>query len=179
MADRAPRRLGNGHPNVVPYQDFVTADGSVILAIGNDAQFRKFCTVSGRPELGTDVRFAKNTARVENCGALVALLRGIMEKRTTMEWVELLSEAGVPCGPVNDLAAVFSDPQVIARKLRLDLPHRFGVAPSVANPIRLSGTPVEYRSGPPTLGEHTQEVLSEWLKMSKGDIEELRREGII
>jgi len=179
MSGKAPRRLGNGHPNVVPYQDFVTADGSIILAIGNDAQFRKFCTVSGYTELGTDARFAKNAARVENCAALVTILRKIMVERTSAGWLELLSGAGVPCGPVNDLAAVFADPHAVARELRLDLPHRFGVVPSVANPIRMSGTPVEYRSGPPTLGEHTHEVLSEQLKLSSGEIEELRRDGVI
>ncbi len=179
MSGKPPRRLGNGHPNVVPYQDFVTSDGSIILAIGNDSQFRKFCTVSGHPELGTDPRYAKNTARLENCPALLAILRKIMLERSSLQWIELLSEAGVPCGPINDLAQVFADPQVQARELRLDLPHRFGVASSVANPIRLSETPVAYRRGPPTLGEHTQEVLQDWLKLSDGEVAELRREGVI
>jgi crotonobetainyl-CoA:carnitine CoA-transferase CaiB-like acyl-CoA transferase len=179
MSGKPPRRLGNGHPNVVPYQDFVTSDGSIILAIGNDSQFRKFCTVSGHPALGSDPRYAKNAARLENYPALLAILRKIMLERSTMQWIELLSEAGVPCGPINDLAQVFADPQVQARELRLDLPHRFGVASSVANPIRLSETPVEYRRGPPTLGEHTQEVLQSWLKLSDGEIAELRREGVI
>ncbi|MGH8313689.1 MAG: CaiB/BaiF CoA transferase family protein [Steroidobacterales bacterium] len=179
MSGEPPRRLGNGHPNVVPYQDFVTSDGAIILAIGNDSQFRKFCTVSGHPELGSDPRYAKNTARLENYPALLVILRKIMLERSSLQWIELLSEAGVPCGPINDLAQVFADPQVQARELRLDLPHKFGVASSVANPIRLSETPVEYRRGPPTLGEHTQEVLQNWLKLSEGQIAELRREGVI
>ena len=179
MSGKPPQRLGNGHPNVVPYQDFVTSDGSIILAIGNDSQFRKFCTVSGHPELGADPRYAKNTARLENYPALLVILRKIMLERSSLQWIELLSEAGVPCGPINDLAQVFADPQVQARELRLDLPHRFGVASSVANPIRLSGTPIEYRRGPPTLGEHTHEVLQDWLKMSEGEIADLRREGVI
>jgi crotonobetainyl-CoA:carnitine CoA-transferase CaiB-like acyl-CoA transferase len=179
MSGETPRRLGNRHPNVVPYQDFVTADGSIILAIGNDAQFRGFCNVSGHPELGTDARFASNASRVENYSALLPLLSKIMRERSSSQWLELLFEAGVPCGPINDLAAVFADPQVRARELRLELPHRFGVAPSVASPIRLSATPVEYRSGPPTLGEHTEEVLQSMLKLSHDEIAALRRERII
>ena len=179
MSGEAPRRLGNRHPNVVPYQDFVTGDGSIILAIGNDAQFRAFCSASGHAELGTDARFATNASRVENHSTLLPILRKIMLERSSAKWLEVLSEAGVPCGPINDVAAVFADPQVLARGLRLDLPHRFGVASSVANPIRLSATPVEYRSGPPTLGEHTDEVLRGWLQLTEREIAALRREGVI
>lgn len=176
---KIPKRLGNGHPNVVPYEDFPTADGSFILAIGNDVQFRKFCELSEHTELAADTRFATNSARVEHRTALVPLLRRITTGRTSAEWVELLSQAGVPCGPINDLAAVFADPHVIARGLRLKLPHRFGIVDSVANPIRLSATPVQYRNGPPILGEHTDEVLRERLNLSEEEIAELRRQKVI
>jgi len=160
----APRRMGNAHPNIVPYQDFPTADGDMILAIGNDSQFTKFCAVAGRPELATDPRFANNPARVANRAVLIPLLRQATVMKTTTEWIAMLESAGVPCGPINRLPEVFADPQVIARGLRLDLPHpAFGSVPLVANPIRLSATPVQYRQAPPTLGEHTADVLQDWL----------------
>ena len=176
---KIPKRLGNGHPTVVPYEDFPTADASMILAIGNDAQFRKFCEVSGRAELATDARFATNAARVEHRTDLIPLMRRITVERTCAEWQTLLSPAGVPCGPINDLAAVFADPHVITRKMRLKLPHQSGQVDSVANPIRLSETPIQYRYGPPVLGEHTDEVLRERLKLSEPEIAELRREKVI
>ena len=160
----SPRRMGNAHPTIVPYQDFPTADGDMILAIGNDGQFARFCAAAGHPEWSADARFATNPARVANRAVLIPLLRQATVMKTTSEWIALLESQAVPCGPINRLAEVFADPQVLARGLKIDLPHpAFGTVPGVANPIRLSASPVQYRQAPPTLGEHTAEVLSDWL----------------
>ena len=176
----SPKRLGNAHPNIVPYQDFPSADGDFILAVGNDSQFRKFCEVAGCPELGTDLRFATNKARVANREVLVPLLRQTTVFKSTAQWIELLEQAGVPCGPINNLEQVFADPQVKARGLRLDLPHALGcLAPQVASPIRLSATPVEYRQAPPLLGQHTEQVLQSLLGMSLEQISALRCAGVL
>ena len=159
-----PRRMGNAHPNIVPYQDFQTADGYMILAVGNDAQFARFCEVAGHAEWARDERFASNPQRVAHRAELIAMIREATLKRTTREWVEALEAAGVPCGPINRIDQVFEDAQVRARGLRIELPHAAaGVVPLVANPIRLSETPVEYRRAPPMLGEHSQQVLQDWL----------------
>ena len=176
---RAPKRLGNSHPNIVPYQDFPTADGEMILAIGNDAQFRKFCALAGQEALSRDERFASNALRVQNRKLLLPLLRQITVMRTTQEWIALLEAYAVPCGPINDIADVFADPQVAARGLRLDLPHAFGTAPSVASPLRLSETPVEYRHAPPLLGEHTRQVLRERLALTDDDLDALAERKVI
>ena len=160
----APKRMGNAHPNIVPYQDFPTADGDMILAVGNDGQFGKLCAVAGHPEWATDERFANNPARVANRAVLIPLLRQATVMKTTAEWVAALEAAGVPCGPINRVDDVFADPQVQARGLLQHLQHpTLGETPLVACPIRLSATPVQNRWAPPTLGEHTQEVLAEWL----------------
>lgn len=175
-----PKRLGNAHPNIVPYQDFPSADGDFILAVGNDSQFRKFCEVAGCAELADDPRFASNKARVAHREVLVPLLRQTTVFKTTGEWISLLEQAGVPCGPINNLAQVFEDAQVKARGLRLDLPHALGgLAPQVASPIRLSATPVEYRHAPPLLGQHTEQVLRSLLGMSLERIGELRSAGVL
>ncbi|MEL0169740.1 MAG: CaiB/BaiF CoA-transferase family protein [Pseudomonadaceae bacterium] len=159
-----PKRLGNAHPNIVPYQDFPTADGDFILTVGNDGQFRKFCEVAGHPEWATDPRFVSNAARVANRTELVPLIRQVTVFRTTAEWIAALEQAGVPCGPINDLAQVFADPQVQARGTRIRMDHPLaGKVDLVANPIRLSRTPVDYRRPPPLLGEHNSEVLADWL----------------
>ena len=159
-----PKRLGNAHPNIVPYQDFPTADGDFILTVGNDGQFRKFCEVAGHPEWSADARFATNSARVANRAELVPLIRQVTVFRTTAEWIAALEQAGVPCGPINDLAEVFADPQVQARGTRIRMAHPLaGEVDLVANPIRLSRTPVDYRRPPPLLGEHNTEVLTDWL----------------
>ena len=159
-----PKRLGNAHPNIVPYQDFPTADGDFILTVGNDGQFRKFCEVAGHPEWSADARFATNSARVANRAELVPLIRQVTVFRTTAEWIATLEQAGVPCGPINDLAQVFADPQVQARGTRVRMAHPLaGEVDLVANPIRLSRTPVDYRRPPPLLGEHNTEVLADWL----------------
>ena len=176
----APQRLGNAHPNIVPYQDFPTADGDFILTVGNDSQFRKFAEVAGRPELGGDPRFATNKLRVANRAELVPLIRQLTVFKTTAEWVAQLEAVGVPCGPINDLAQVFADPQVRARGLAMQLPHALaGLVPQVASPIRLSVTPVEYRNAPPLLGEHTQQVLEQVLGLKSGAVEALRRSGVL
>ncbi len=159
-----PRRMGNAHPNIVPYQSLPTADGDIILAVGNDSQFAKFCVVAGRPEWSTDERFASNAQRVANRAVLVPLLRQATVMRTSADWINALETAGVPCGPINRIDEVFADPQVIARGLQIKLPHALaGSVPLVANPIRLSGSPVAYQRPPPLLGEHTDEVLAQWL----------------
>jgi len=179
VSGTAPKRMGNAHPNIVPYQDFPTADGDMVLAIGNDAQFARFCEIAGRPEWASDERFATNAARVAQRQTLIPLLRQTTVMRTTAEWMAALEEAGVPCGPINDLAAVFADPQVTARGLQLQLPHALGgTAPQVANPIHLSATPVDYRRAPPTLGQDTVPLLRA-LGLSDAEISELRRTGVV
>ncbi|MDP3848670.1 MAG: CaiB/BaiF CoA-transferase family protein [Pseudomonas sp.] len=176
----APRRLGNSHPNIVPYQDFPSADGDFVLTVGNDSQFRKFCEVAGQREWADDSRFISNSARVANREVLVPLIRQVTVFKTTAQWLAALELAGVPCGPINNLAQVFADPHVQARGLRLDLPHSLGgTTPQVASPLRLSATPVEYRNAPPLLGEHTDAVLQRLLQMSAEQVNELRSAGVI
>jgi crotonobetainyl-CoA:carnitine CoA-transferase CaiB-like acyl-CoA transferase len=158
-----PQRLGNAHPAIVPYEDFPTADGDMILAVGNDGQFARLCAAAGRPEWAADERFATNAARVLHRGALIPLLRSATVLRTTGEWIALLEQCGVPCGPIHRVDEVFANPQVVARGLRVELPHPVaGTVATVACPIRLSRTPVDYRRAPPTLGQHQAEVLAEW-----------------
>jgi crotonobetainyl-CoA:carnitine CoA-transferase CaiB-like acyl-CoA transferase len=176
----APRRLGNAHPNIVPYQDFPTADGDIILTVGNDGQFRKFCEVAGLAALAVDPRFSTNQARVAHRAELIPLIRQASVFKTTAEWLAALEQAGVPCGPINDLQQVFADPQVQARGLRVELPHPLaGSVPQVASPIRLSATPVQYRNAPPLLGEHTEQVLQQWLGLSLEQIDQLRQTGVL
>ncbi|MFP3517972.1 CaiB/BaiF CoA-transferase family protein [Pseudomonas sp. SIMBA_077] len=176
----SPKRLGNAHPNIVPYQDFPTADGDFILTVGNDGQFRKFAEVAGRPEWADDPRFSSNKQRVANRAVLVPLIRQATVFKTTAQWVAQLEAVGVPCGPINDLAQVFADPQVQARGLAFELPHVLaGLVPQVASPIRLSETPVEYHNAPPLLGEHTQEVLGRVLGLGVADFELLRQASVL
>ena len=176
----SPKRLGNAHPNIVPYQDFPSADGNFILAVGNDGQFRKFCEVAGIANFADDPRFVTNKARVAHRAELIPLLRQATVFKTTAQWIEQLEKAGVPCGPINDLQQVFADPQVQARGLRLDLPNALGSStPQVASPLRLSATPVAYRSAPPLLGQHTEALLQRLLGMSETQIAELREAGVI
>ncbi|MFJ2550101.1 CaiB/BaiF CoA transferase family protein [Pseudomonas sp. NPDC087612] len=175
-----PRRLGNAHPNIVPYQDFPTADGDFILTVGNDGQFRKFAEVAGQPQWADDPRFATNKQRVANRAELIPLIRQATVFKTTAEWVAQLERAGVPCGPINDLAQMFADPQVKARGLAIEMPHPLaGQVPQVASPIRLSETPVEYRHAPPLLGEHTEQILGEVLGLAASEIERLRLTKVV
>jgi len=177
---KPPKRIGNLHPNIVPYQPFRSSDGEVILACGNDNLFRKFCEVAGCPELAADARFATNGKRVENRAEISRLIQQIFEKRTTAEWLRLLEAAGVPNGPINDVAQVFEEPQVKARGVKIELEHAAaGKLAMVASPMRFSGTPLEYRLAPPLLGEHTEEILSTLLELSPEAISRLRAEGVI
>ena len=177
---KAPKRIGNLHPNIVPYQPFKTADGNVILACGNDNLFRKFCEAAGCTELAEDPRFAGNGQRVENRGELTRLLQAVFARRGTKEWVELLEAAGVPNGPINDVAQVFEEPQVKARGIKIELDHPVaGRLPTVASPMRFSATPVEYKLAPPVLGQHTEEVLRGLLDLDDAAIAKLRAEGTI
>lgn len=176
----SPKRLGNAHPNIVPYQDFPSADGNFILAVGNDGQFRKFCEVAGIAGLADDPRYATNKARVANRAELIPQLRQATVFKTTAQWIALLEAAGVPCGPINDLQQVFADPQVQSRGLSFDLPNALGGrTPQVASPLRLSDTPVAYHSAPPLLGQHTDALLQRVLGMSEGQIAALREAGVI
>ncbi len=176
----APGRLGNAHPNIVPYQDFPTADGDFILTVGNDSQFAKFAQVAGHPEWATDPRFVSNQQRVANRTQLIPLIRQATVFKTTHQWVTELEVAGVPCGPINDLAQVFADPQVLARRLAIQLKHPLaGTLPMVASPLRLSASPVEYRHAPPLLGEHTQEVLQQLLNMDAQTYDQLHAAGVV
>jgi crotonobetainyl-CoA:carnitine CoA-transferase CaiB-like acyl-CoA transferase len=175
-----PERIGNLHPNIVPYQPFRAADGELILACGNDNLYIKFCEAAGCPELARDPRFATNGKRVENRAELTRLLAEVFKKRSKNEWLELLEAAGVPNGPINDIAQVFQEPQVKARGVRIELDHAAaGKLPMVASPMRFSGTPIEYHRGPPLLGEHTAEVLRGLLGKSEAEIERLRAAKVI
>ncbi|HCX32781.1 MAG TPA: CoA transferase [Rhodocyclaceae bacterium] len=177
---RSPGRLGNAHPNIVPYQSFAAADGDVIVAVGNDGQFRRYCEAIGRPGLADDPRFATNRARVANRAPLVALLEPIMAQRRSREWVERLEAAGVPCGPINRIEEVFADPQVIHRGMKIELEHPLaGRVSLVGNPIRMSATPIEYRDPPPLRGQHGAQILRELLGMDEKEVERLRGAGVI
>jgi crotonobetainyl-CoA:carnitine CoA-transferase CaiB-like acyl-CoA transferase len=177
---KPPARIGNLHPNIVPYQPFRTADGEVIIACGNDNLYRKFCEAAGCAELASDARFATNGKRVENRAELMRLLQGIFTKRSTREWLELLEAAGVPNGPINDVAQVFEEPQVKARGVRVELEHPVaGKLPTVASPMRFSATPLEHKLAPPLLGQHTEEILRERLGKSAAQITALRAEGVV
>ncbi len=159
-----PVRRGNAHPTIVPYETFPAADGWFILAVGNDDQFRKFCAVADRPEIAADPGFATNAARVRNRESLVPLLREITATRTQADWMTALEAAHVPCGPVNDIAQAFDDPQAVHRGARITMEHPTaagGTVDLIGNPVKLSETPVTYRHAPPTLGEHSAEILRE------------------
>jgi len=180
LTGRPPARAGNAHPNIVPYQSFATQDGYLMLAVGNDRQFQSFAALAGRPELAADARYATNAARVRNRAELVPLVQELLKARTTAAWIERLTPAAVPCGPINDLAAVFAEPQVRHRGLRLDLEHPLsGTVPQVRNPIRYSRTELEYVRPPPLLGEHTAAVLGLELGLGATEIDGLRRQGVL
>ena len=175
-----PKRYGNAHPNIVPYQTFTTSDGSMVLAVGNDQQFRKFCSVAELPDLPIDPRFKTNTDRLHNRTALIPLLEARMAAKTTEEWIAALEPAGVPCAPINGLDKVFDHPQVIHRNLKIDLAHACGaMAQLVANPIKFSRTKIEYSKAPPLRGEGTKEILSSVLGLSDRQIDDLAQSGVI
>ena len=170
----APQRAGNAHQNIVPYQVFEVADGHLILAVGNDSQFAKFCGVAGVPDVAKDVRYSRNAERVRHRATLVPMLATLMKARTRADWLNALETAKVPCGPINNLAEVFADPHVQARDMTVALPHPLSdTVRLVASPMRLSATPVQYRRPPPLLGQHTAEVLAE-MGLSAAEVDALR-----
>ncbi|CAB3899465.1 CaiB/BaiF CoA transferase family protein [Achromobacter piechaudii] len=172
----APSRAGNAHQNVVPYQVFAASDGHLIVATGNESQYRAYCRAIGVPELGDDPRFATNRLRVTNREVLIELLSAIMLQGRRDDWIDKLEAVGVPCGPINDIAQSFAHPQSQARQLRREIPHPLGVtAPVTASPLRFSDSPVVYRRAPPLLGEHTEQVLREVLGKSPEAIEAFKR----
>ena len=178
----APVRLGNAHPNIVPYQTFEASDGPFILAVGNDAQFRTFCGFAGRSELADDERFAVNAERVRRRRTLIPILEEIIRRRPRRHWLDGLTDLNVPCGPVNAVPEVFNDPQVIHREMAIAMTHPLAGNDAVnliGNPIKLSGSKTNYRRPPPTLGEHTDEVLTELLGMDGDELAKLRAGGVI
>ena len=176
----SPERIGNAHPNIVPYQTFNTADGAIILACGNDNLFKKFCEVAGCMEFTTDPKYSTNAVRVQNRAEITALLNAVFVKRKTKEWVKLLDDAGVANGPINNLQQVFEEPQVIARGMKIELPHAVaGKVSLVASPMRFSGTPIKHEVPPPALGQHTDEILRQSLKKSDAEIAKLKADGVV
>ena len=179
---QAPPRLGNAHPNIVPYQTFATADGDIILAVGNDGQFQRFCAFAGVPELAEDERFRGNGERLRHRAELTALLTPVVAAQPSRYWIEGLEAHNVSCGPINTIEQAFADPQIEARGMRIEMPHPAlggDPAPLIASPIRMSATPASYRRAPPTLGQHTDEVLGELLGLGAAEIEALRGRGAI
>lgn len=175
-----PKRMGTAHPSIVPYQAFDGSDGNFVLAVGNDAQFAKLCDLIGRPDLPLDKRFKTNPERVKHRDELVPQLSIAFRERPVADWIEQLTAAGVPCGPINDLRQVFADPHVQSRTMRREMPHpRAGTFPFLSNPIRFSETPPTYDRPPPALGEHTRSVLGDELGLSGAEIEVLARDGVI
>jgi crotonobetainyl-CoA:carnitine CoA-transferase CaiB-like acyl-CoA transferase len=180
VTGRPPTRKGTAHPNIVPYQAFATADGDLMLAVGNDAQFQRFCRAAGAAGLAADARFATNAERVAHRGTLVPAVEALLRLRTTAEWLAVLAAAQVPCGPINDLAQVFAEPQVRHRGLRFELPHpTAGQVPGVRNPVRFGRTPIEYDRSPPLLGADTATELKHRLGLDERALADLAARGII
>lgn len=175
-----PPRLGNQHPNIAPYQEFPTKDGYIILAVGNDPTFERFCKAFGQEALLADPRFATNPIRVQNRQLVTDTLTPVMKSKTTAEWIDALEALKIGCGPINTLEQVFADPHVQAREMVVEMAHGSGEKVKViANPVKLSATPPSYRSAPPVLGEHTNAVLTDVLKMSAAEIAALKDKGIL
>jgi crotonobetainyl-CoA:carnitine CoA-transferase CaiB-like acyl-CoA transferase len=179
---KVPQRVGNEHPNIVPYNVLPASDGFIILAVGNDAQYQKFCDFAGAPELAVDPRFLTNADRVRNRREIYELLPAVTRRKKQAEWIDGLAKLGVPCSPVNNVDQVFEDPQVQQRQMKITMPHPLsasGTVDLIGNPIKFSETPVDYRLPPPFCGQHTQDVLGELLQMSGAEIEALRQRGVI
>ncbi|MBK1889544.1 CoA transferase [Undibacterium sp. 14-3-2] len=177
---KPPVRWGNAHPNIVPYQTFATSDGHIIVAAGNDGQYKKFVAAGGEEQLATDERFCTNPARVANREVLIPLLADMVKRKSRQEWIALLEGAGVPCGPINRLDDVFNDPQVKARGMQITLPHpSAGSVKLVGSPMKLSATPPDYQSPPPLLGQHTDQILKSVLGYDDEQLSQLRQRSII
>ncbi len=180
VSGETPKRAGNAHQNIVPYGVFPARDGRMILGIGNNTQLTKFLEIAGRADLMQDARFKSNTARVQNREAVVAIIGGITAMRDLDDWLAELEPAGVPSGPINTLDRVFDDPQVKARGMRVKIPHALGIdVEHAGNPMRFSASPVDYPRAAPLVGEHTDEVLEEWLGLDAAAIAVLRRSGVV
>jgi crotonobetainyl-CoA:carnitine CoA-transferase CaiB-like acyl-CoA transferase len=182
ISGEVARRRGNAHPDVVPYQVFEAMDGHIILGVGNDQQFRRFCEFAERPGLADDPRFSSNDRRVRDRDVLVPEIEALIAARPVAEWLEGLAARNVPCGPVNRIDQVFADPQVRHRRMTVTLPHPIasgGEVTLLANPMRLSETPVRYRRAPPMVGQHTGEVLSEILGLNEAKVSALESRGVV
>jgi formyl-CoA transferase len=180
VSGEAPRRMGNAHQNIVPYHVFRAADQFLVVAVGNDSQFVKFCEVLGETAWPRDERFATNPQRVRHRDLLVGMIAERMRTRPARQWLAALEPAGVPCGPINDLGQVFDDPQVRHRHMEVRAPHALaGEVRMVASPIKFSATPVTYEAGPPILGQHTREVLAGVLGLTDDEIDALQRKGVV
>lgn len=180
VGGKTPTRLGNAHPNIVPYQTFETKDGYIIMAVGTDRQYAEYCSIIGAPHLAAEERFKTNRGRVENRVELIPLLRPFMMARTTADWVAEFEASAVPCGPINTIDQVFANEQVLARGLQIGLTRDDGVqVPGVANPIVFSETPVAYDKPPPRLGDGTDKVLREALQLTRAQIDGLRKAGVV
>jgi len=180
VSGELPERYGNGHPNIVPYQEFQARDQQFAFAAGNDGQWSKFCQAVGKLEWIEDERFATNSARLKNRATVVAMLNELFSTRNASEWLSLCDEIGIPAAPINNLAQVFDDPQVQARKLRLEMPHpTAGTVPLLASPLNIITSPPGLFSPPPLLGEHSDEILRSLLGYDETGIRALREEGVI
>jgi len=180
VSGERPARYGNAHPNIVPYEPFPTADGWIAVGVGNDGQWRRLCALAGWDDLAADERFASNPGRVAHRGELVPTLQERFRTRTSAEWHAALLEAGIPCGPINTIDQVFADPQVLAREMLVELPHpTAGSVKLAGSPFKLSRTPVRLESAPPLLGQHTEEVLRQYLGYTAADITRLRETEVI
>ena len=182
VSGKVPIKLGNEHPNIVPYKVFATSNGHVILAVGNDRQFQDWCAAAEAHDLKNDPRYATNPLRIANRETLYETMPDFMEKKTTEEWLIKLAELKVPCSPVNDIEQVFNDPHVQHRGMRIEMDHHAsgsGKVPLIGNPVKMSGTPPQYRLAPPTLGQHTEEVLEELLDYNEEQIQSLKDESIV
>ena len=180
--DKNPQRLGNQHPNIVPYQVMPTSDGFIVLSIGNDPTFERFCKLANEEKLLEDERFKTNASRVSNREYVTEVLNNVTKKRDSKTWLKELEEAKIGCGPINNLSEVFNDPHVLSREMIIEIKHsKTGKKPLklIANPIKMTETPVSYRYPPPLLGEHTDEILTQHLKLTIEDIKNLKDKGIV
>lgn len=179
VSETTPERMGSGHPNIAPYAVYPAKHGHFILAVGNDTQFRRLCDAIGQPEKADDERFATIRSRVQNRHVMDEWLTEVTRSRTVAEWVALLEAAQVPGGPINDISQVFNDPHVVARGMRVDIPHsKYGTVPGIRNPMRFSGTQLDFTVAPPLLGEHTSDILQS-LQLDANEIRELREQGVL